>query len=217
MNSALTTSVLLTSLVAVVLLGRKLRLHLPPDHLSLDSKDAVKMAMGLVATMTAPLLGLLVSSAKGNYDTKRREAIQMAAKVALLDRVLTAYGPEAAQAHAHFHEAVAEAVRRMWPAEAGVLPQLVPNAQEGDAVYAAIQALSPHDNAQHGLKTQATALAGEVEQLRMLLMAQMVPSIPRSLLLAVACWLAVIFFCFSVLSPPIATTALALTTAASGA
>jgi hypothetical protein len=64
------------------------------------------------------------------------------------------------------------------------------------------------------LKTQAVTLAGEIEQLRTLLMAQMLPSIPRSLLLAVACWLAVIFFCFSVLSPPNATTGLALIAAA---
>ncbi len=102
MTSALSSTILLTSLVAMVLLGRSMRRHLPDDHLSADSKDAVKLAMGLVATMTALLLGLLVSSAKGTYDTQRTEVIQMAAKVAFLDRVLTAYGPEAAGAAPSF-------------------------------------------------------------------------------------------------------------------
>ena len=62
--------------------------------------------MGLVATMTALVLGLLVSSAKSAYDTKRSEVIEMAAKVAFFDRVLTNYGPEAAGVRAPFHEAV---------------------------------------------------------------------------------------------------------------
>ena len=65
MTSAQAPAILLISLIAVVLLGRSMRRHLPDDHLSADSKDAVKLAMGLVATMTALLLGLLVSSAKG--------------------------------------------------------------------------------------------------------------------------------------------------------
>ncbi len=157
MNSALTSGILLASLVAMVLIGRSVRRHLPDDHLSGDSRDAVKLAMGLVATMTALLLGLLVSSAKGTYDTQRTEVIQMAAKVAFLDRVLTAYGPEAAEARAQFRDAVAESVHRMWPDEAGARAQLAPNAQAGDRIYAAIQGLTPRDDTQRDLKSQATA------------------------------------------------------------
>jgi hypothetical protein len=36
--------------------GIFLRRVLPPDHLSADSKDVVKMGMGLVATMAALVL-----------------------------------------------------------------------------------------------------------------------------------------------------------------
>ncbi len=214
MSTALTSLILLAALVAAVLLGRTVRPHLPDHHLSGDSKDAVKLAMGLVATMTALLLGLLVSSAKGTYDTQRTEVIQMAAKVAFLDRVLTAYGPEAAEARARFRQAVEEAVRRMWPREARERAQLMPNAQAGDAVYAAIQSLSPRDDTQRGLKAQAASLAVDLAQLRMLLLAQMVPSIPKPLLIAVGCWLMLIFLGFSLLAPPNATTTLALVSAA---
>src|SRR5438046_6967455 len=112
---------------AVRSLGRPLRQLLPADHLTADSRDTIKLAMGLVATMTALVLGLLVSSAKGAYDTKRSEVIQMAAKVAFLDRLLGLYGPEAAEARASFHEAVQEAVRQMWPDEPGVPADLAPN------------------------------------------------------------------------------------------
>ena len=100
MNTTLTALIVFGCLVGAVLLGRTLRRLLPEDHLTADSRDTIKLAMGLVATMAALVLGLLVSSAKGSYDTERSEVIQMAAKVAFLDRVLTNYGPEAAGARA---------------------------------------------------------------------------------------------------------------------
>src|SRR4029450_7775243 len=92
----LTSLVVFGCLVGAVLIGITIRGLLPQGHLSSESKDAGKVAMGLVATMSALVLGLLVSSAKGAYDIQRTEVIQMAAKVAFLDRVLTAYGREAA-------------------------------------------------------------------------------------------------------------------------
>ena len=118
MNTTLTALIVFGCLVGAVLLGRALRRLLPEDHLTADSRDTIKLAMGLVATMAALVLGLLVSSVKGSYDTERSEVIQMAAKVAFLDRVLAIYGPEAAEARARFHEAVKEAVGQMWPGEA---------------------------------------------------------------------------------------------------
>src|SRR5436189_3168977 len=119
--------ILFVRLVGAAFLGRRVRRCLPQDHLSADSKDAVKLAMGLVATMTALVLGLLVSSAKGTYDTARSEVIQMAAKVAFLDRVLALYGQEATEARAGIREAVEEAVRQMWPEEARVSARLAPD------------------------------------------------------------------------------------------
>jgi hypothetical protein len=119
--------ILFVVLVGAALLGRRVHRYLPEAHLSADSRDAVKLAMGLLATMTALVLGLLVSSAKDGYDTKRSEVIQMAAKVAFLDRVLTVYGPEAAQARKELRDAVADAVRRIWPTDQGGLAELAPN------------------------------------------------------------------------------------------
>ncbi|HVM50218.1 MAG TPA: hypothetical protein VMU04_19475 [Candidatus Acidoferrum sp.] len=214
MNNALDSLLLLLALIAVVLIGRTVRRRIPEHHLSADSRDAVKLAMGLVATMTALLLGLLVSSAKGTYDTERGEVIQMAAKIAFLDRVLSVYGPETAEARAQFRAVVADGVRRMWPDRLGAPADLSPNAVSGDAAYAAIQQLAPRDDLQRATKAQAIALAQDIGQLRMLLLAQMVPSIPKPLLIAVVCWLVIIFLGFSLLAPPNATTTLALMAAA---
>jgi hypothetical protein len=193
MNTTFTALVVLGCLVVAVLLGKALRRLLPEDHLTADSRDTIKLAMGLVATMTALVLGLLVSSAKGAYDTKRSEVIQMAAKVAFLDRLLSLYGPESAEARAGFHEAVQEAVRQMWDDEAGASANLAPNTQSGNVVYVAVQNLSPHDDTQRKLKDQAITLATELGQVRSLLAAQAVTSISQAMLIILVSWLVVIF------------------------
>src|SRR5439155_22411802 len=83
--------ILFGGLVGAALIGRCVHRYLPQDHLSDSSRDSVKLAMGLVASMTALVLGLLVIAAKDAYDTRRIEVIQMVAKVAFLDLVLALY------------------------------------------------------------------------------------------------------------------------------
>jgi hypothetical protein len=209
MNPALMSSILFACLFGAVLLGMRLRCLLPEHHRTQDTKDSVKLAVGLVATMAALLLGLLVASAKGTYDTDRSEVIQMAAKIAFLDRVLAVYGPEAAEARAQFRSAVEQMIRHIWPAERGMKAQLEPNTQVGDAFYGAIQRLSPHDDMQRSLKAQAGSVAVELGQLRSLLVSQSAPSISKTLLVVVAFWLAIIFLSFGLHSPPNATAIIA--------
>ena len=214
MTIALICTVLFMCLVGAALLGRRVHRYLPEDHLSADSRDAVKLAMGLLATMTALVLGLLVSSAKDGYDTKRSVVIQMAAKVAFLDRLLALYGPETAEARGDLHAAVADAVRRIWPTDKGRPAQVAPNQQAGDAVFVTIQRLSPHDDTQRALKAQLATLMVDLGQLRSLLIAQSIPSISIPMLIILVSWLVVIFFGFSLIAPPNATTTLALVASA---
>ena len=141
------------------------------------------MALGLVATLSALVLRLLVSSTKGSYDSARNGVIQMAAKVAFLDRVLAGYGPEAAEARSRFHDAVREAVHQMWPGEAGRPAHLAPNIEVGNVFYFAVQHLSPNDDTQRKAKELATDLATDLGQLRSLLAAQSVPSVSGPILI----------------------------------
>src|SRR5437660_6561049 len=202
--------VLFVGLVSVTLLGGHVRRLLSPEQLSAESKDVVKLALGLVATMTAILLGRLISSANSAFDTARSEVMQMAAKVALLDRVLVLYGPETADARRALRDATDEGVRRTWPAERSGTVRLDPNQQMGDAVYAAISRLAPQNEAERALKTQAANLMVQLAELRSLLQAQAVSSVSKPLLIALVLWLVVIFFGFSLLAPANATSTLAL-------
>src|ERR1051325_6745353 len=194
-------AVLFVVLAVVTLIGTRLRRRLPAEHLSEDSRDTIKLALGLVGTMTAILLGLLVSSAKSSFDTTRSEVMQMAAKVALLDRVLLLYGPQTADARRALYESVEQGVRRTWPAHDKVPSQLTPNEAMGDAVYVAISHLVPQNEAQRALKTEAASLMAELAELQVLIQAQAVSSVSKPLLMALAVWLVVIFLGFGMLAP----------------
>ncbi len=210
MNTYLTALIVFGCLVGAVLLGRTLRRLLPEDHLTADSRDTIKLAMGLVATMTALVLGLLVSSAKGSYDTERSEVILMASKMTLLGRMLDAYGPDASDVRALLRNTVEEAIQQMWPGQMRRPTDRNPDVQAGNRAYAALQQLSPQNDMQRVIKSQATTLAGDVAQTRTLLAAQSVPSVSMPMLIILVSWLVVIFVGFSVLAPPNATTVFAL-------
>src|SRR5208282_228145 len=98
-----------------VLLGMFLRSRLPDHHLSSDSKDTVKLGAGMLATLSALILGLLVSSAKGTFDTMNAEMMQSAAKLIYLDRVLADYGPETKAAREQLRLTVAARIQMIWP------------------------------------------------------------------------------------------------------
>ena len=71
-----------------MLIGMFLRVVLPKHHLSDESKDAVKLGIGMIATLAALVLGLLIASAKGTFDTINSELMQTSSKIILLDRVM---------------------------------------------------------------------------------------------------------------------------------
>jgi hypothetical protein len=102
---------------AGAILGMILRANLPERHLSAESMDLVKLGMGLVGTMTALVLGLLIGSAKSSFDTQRNGLAQMSGNIILLDRTLAHYGPETKEIREMLRVSVADMLQRTWPAE----------------------------------------------------------------------------------------------------
>ena len=117
-----------------------MRLHatLPDRQVSPETKDVVRLGMGLVATMTALLLGLMIATAKGSYDAQRSEVIQIASKVAFIDRALSRYGPETSEERELLRRAVETAIPRMWPNGASATGQRDSTVSEGSLLYDAI-------------------------------------------------------------------------------
>lgn len=159
MNSCFVGTIVFICVFGAAWLAMRLRAALPEHHRGTDTKDTVKLAMGLVATMSALVLGLLVASAKGSYDTQRTAVIQMAGKAVFLDRVLAHYGPEAAEARATLRQAMEGAMAQIWPDNSRQAAQLAPNVARSEAPLDAIQKLAPQNDPQHALKAQAQAIA----------------------------------------------------------
>jgi hypothetical protein len=174
------------------MLGMFLGPMLPQQHASSDSKDVVRLTMGLVATTVALVLGLLVASAKSFYDTQNNEVTQLAANVVLLDRVLVHYGPEATDTRASLRASAEHWSEVMHPAS---------GRRQGEIVLDQIQALSPKDDNQRTMKTQASSLAIQMGQIRWLIFAQNAIPVPKLLLLVLIFWLTVLFISFGLFAP----------------
>jgi hypothetical protein len=99
--------IVFTCVFGGALAGIGLRAHLPEHHRSAESRDVVKLGMGLVATMSALLLGLLVASAKTSYDLQKAELTQVTSQVIFLDSILAHYGPETKEVRASLRAGVA--------------------------------------------------------------------------------------------------------------
>jgi hypothetical protein len=97
------------------LLGIFLRTALPEHYLNTDSKEVVKLAIGLIATMAALVLGLLINSAKSSYDTHRIGLARMSANIGLLDRILSHYGSETQEAGNVLRPSVVRMLEQTWP------------------------------------------------------------------------------------------------------
>ena len=214
MHPSLVGLIVFACVFGAALLAMRLRTALPEHHLSGDTKDTVKLAMGLVATMSALVLGLLVASAKGSFDTQRTAIIQMAGKAAFLDRVLAHCGPDAAKARATLRQALEGALTQIWPESRGQAAQLAPNLARSEAIYEAIQEMAPQNDAQRAQKAQAMAIAMDLGQMRWLLFEQSGNSISMPLLVIVVCWLAILFFSFGLFGPSNPTAVAALLVAA---
>ncbi len=186
------------------LVGMILRSRLPEHHLNSESRDLVKVGMGLIATMSALVLGLLIASAKSSFDSQRSELAQMAANVILLDRVLAHYGPETKECRELVRNFVAVTRGRYWPDEAPLPPNQSPFSTE--VLYDKIQDLAPKNDAQRTLQSQALKTCVDIAQTRWLLFAQRDSSIPTPFLIMLVFWLAVLFASFSLFAPPHATT-----------
>jgi hypothetical protein len=209
-NTSLTAAMVSACLFAAVWIGTRVRRFLPEHHLGPDSRDTVKLALGLVATMSALLLGLLVSSAKTSYDTTRTQVMQVASEFALLDRILVIYGPQAADVRGQLHDLIEEVTRRIWPDDAAVQATSKPKPEIGNAFYVALLRLEARDDMERTLKAQAVNLTLEIGQLRSLMQAEATPSISKPMLIVVVLWLVMIFLGFSLIAPPNATASFAL-------
>jgi Protein of unknown function (DUF4239) len=186
-----------------VLLGLWLQNLLPGHHLSADSKETIKLGAGMIATLSALVLGLLVSSAKSNFDTMSAEITQGAAKAIQLDRTLANYGPESADARELLRRSVMAGIETFWPENKTVATGMTAfeRANGMELVQAKLRELTPGTDAQRQLLAQAQQISGELLELRWLAIEQAQNALPTPFLVMVLFWLTMLHMSFGLFAP----------------
>lgn len=194
------------------LLGMFLRVFIPEHHLGEDTKDVIKLGMGLIATMAALVLGLVIATAKNSYDTQDAAVKHSAAKVLLLDRLLSNFGPETKEARDLLRRTVAYRLDAIWPEDRSQRARL--DAPESvfteRGIEARILQLSPRNDAQRWLQSQALQVGREIMETRWLVVGSLGSSIPVPFLVVVVFWLTIIFASFGLFAPRNATVVVVL-------
>lgn len=170
--------------------------------------------MGLIGTIAALVLGLLIASAKSSFDAQSNELTQLSANIAFLDRVLNHYGPEAKETRELLRAVAVNISDRMWQRNRSDHSGLEPASVYAEGLYDKIQQLSPKTDAQRWLQVQALTLASTVGQARWLMYEQSATSIPLPLLVVLILWLTTIFISFGLFAPWNATVVTSLLIAA---
>jgi len=204
MSAVVIAAIVLLCVFGGAMVGRGLRRHLPDHHLSDDSKDTVKLAIGVIATLSALVLGLMVSSAKGTFDRMGDEFTQAAATVVQLDHALAEYGPETIGIRGKLRQNFQIVVEALVAEDRSQLAKLQTPAAGNriEDVATGIRMLAPRDDIQREVRARALSLVDVVSANRALLLLQQHVSISTPLLVVVVSWLTLIFVGFGVFSPP---------------
>lgn len=191
-------------------LGSLLRRWLPDHHLDEHARDIVRMGAGLVGTIAALVLGLLINSASSSYEAQRGEVRQIATNLILLDDLLEQYGPDAKPLRVLLRQAVDQMVDKIWREHDSRSVVTYGVGTVAAAVYSGIHALPMESAVKKALVEQALQMAVPISQARLMLYERSKSSLPAPILIVLMFWLTVLFASYCLFSPVNPTSGVAL-------
>lgn len=209
MNSVNVCLLVFASTVGGVIVGSMIRARLPGHHIKDDSRDVIKTASGMIGTLVALVLGLLVASAKGTFDTASAGINQGAARIVMLNRALVHYGPEAVAVRTTLHQGLAARIAEVWP-ESGAAVKGAGKADLSkmgglDLLEDEVRALAPKSDEQRYWQQEALKLAQELVVSRWSVFMQAQSVLPTAFLGVLIFWLAALYASLGMLAPRNAT------------
>jgi hypothetical protein len=179
-----------------------IRERLPPHHVEGDSREVVKLVLGLMATLTALVLGLLISSAHSAYDAQDAELQQLSVHVYQLNRILVHFGPAALEEREQLRGILARDIARFWPAEHAIKEVYVPIAaqQEMEKLVEGVGSLSPRTELERVGQNRALDLLGSIGGIRHLLIEQSQGALSWPFLFVLVSWMTILFFGFGLIA-----------------
>jgi hypothetical protein len=176
------------------------------------TKSVVTLSMGVVGTLTALVLGLLIATASSSFNTENQEVILIAANVIQMDHLLRRYGPEAEGLRDLLRRHTAMKIQDLFPEGTTKLPNL--RNPRTVALLEELQdrlvALDSSNANQRWLQSQALQHVSAIEGARWLLVEQNTIGIAVPLLVLVVLWLTILFLSFGLFAPRNATAIMTL-------
>ena len=171
-------------------------------QIDLESSETIRASIGMVATMTALILGLITASATSSFDEVNFAVESSAADILTLDRLLARYGPETSGIRAAFKDAVSSRIDMVWPQGSSRPVQLDPSKLSSDSEGLAerIRALTPRDDSQRWLQLRAGEIAEELLEARWMASAYSRASVSWVFLVTLVFWLTITFVSYGLVA-----------------
>jgi hypothetical protein len=182
-------------------LGLSAARALPEHHFSAETRTAVSVSVAIVGTLSALVIGLMISTASNSFSARSGEVTEISVDLIRMERLLRRYGPEAGDARAKLGTYATAKAQELFPA-AGK-PSQTGEATVGmlETLQDAILSLAPTDEMHRWLRTEALTLSDELSRARWLLVQQAGSSFPLPFLILLIFWLTIVFASIGLFAP----------------
>jgi len=200
MTPLFTATLVFICVLGGALLGMLGGALMPEREVAGESKDVVRVTMGLTTTMTAILLGLVTAESKSAFDARDAAIKQSMVNLLAVDRLRARYGPETKDIREQLRVAMEARVRSIWSEHSGA-QSAVPDITMGEKIEDRIRALSPQSDAQRWFQARAMDASGDLLRTRWLVLGMVGSSVPGAFLTAMVAWLTILFASFGLFAP----------------
>lgn len=185
------------------MLGLLVSRILPEHHTADATQGIVQTTMGTISILAALVLGLLVATAKGKFDTVSTQVEQTAGNLMQLDRELRNYGPDTAEARALLRRYVDAKIAAVWPRRAADRPMLDDPAglQLLESFQQNLRALKPKTDTQRLILADALPITGDLVKTTCRQVALASNRFTHPFLIMTQVWLGMLFFSWGLFAP----------------
>jgi hypothetical protein len=183
--------------------GTLVRRKMPESHLTGDSKEVIRLATALVATLTGLVLALMFAATRTSFEHTSGAVSRLAVEFSELDEILEDYGPDAAPIRRQLRADMGTLIDSIWRDDAvaaGRPP--VTRKSHGVGALSMIRELQPKTPAQSSMQARALQISGDISQTRLALLAQPPDSVSTPFIIVLVLWLMFIFTTFAMSSKP---------------
>ena len=188
-------AIVAVSTLASALLGIAAQQFLGPSYVA-EARSMTNSVVGLVATLLAVVVGLLVSTSYGLFNSQQTDLETIVRSVARMRFVLRHFGPEAEAASAILRKQILQLKARLWPSDGGGQARKITH--EGVHVdvhemLAALDELRPANDEQRHALGQAREIFGKFIETQGSMIRSLASRVPNLLLNVVMGWACALF------------------------